>query len=79
MIHDSSSTIRVDLDSHGRWDVALPGSPDHIKCATLAEARRLAHQYADSRRPCELVVCDAYHRVLERRLIDGAGARRAPH
>jgi hypothetical protein len=39
-------------------------------CGTLADARRVAYQCAARRHPCELVVCDAYHRVMQREIID---------
>lgn len=55
--------IRVDMNGHGRWDVALSDSGTHVTCETLDDARRVAFRGA-ARRPCELVVCDAYHRVV---------------
>ena len=69
-------TIRIDTDGHWRWDVALPDPAGHLTCDTIEDARRLAYRRAAERtRPCELLVRDAYHRVISRELI-GAGA---PH
>jgi hypothetical protein len=67
----SPSTVRVDLNRRGSWEIALPGERDRVTCETLDEARRVAYLCAAHRHPCELVVCDAYHRVLHREFIDG--------
>jgi hypothetical protein len=63
------STICVDLDGHGHWDVAMSDPDTHLTCGTFDDARRVAHQRATRRRPCELVVRDAYHRVVSRELM----------
>jgi hypothetical protein len=67
----SALTVRVDLNRLGGWEIALPGERDHVICETLDEARRVAYLCAARRHPCELVVCDAYQRVLHREFIDG--------
>lgn len=61
-------TIRVDRNRHGSWEVALPDQAPHT-CASLDDAERVAYTQAANRRPCELVICDAYHRVARRELI----------
>ena len=61
----TGQTVHVDLNGRGVWEVALPDQPDRVSCGTLEEASRLAHRCAAERRPCELVVRDAYHRVLD--------------
>jgi hypothetical protein len=61
--------VRVDISARGAWEVALPDRSDHVTCQTLEEASRVAYRCALDRRPCELVVCDAYHRVVRRDLI----------
>lgn len=62
-------TIRVEHDAHGGWSVTLP---DHrVTCETLDDARRVAYLCAARARPCQLIVHDAYHRVLQRELIGG--------
>ncbi len=68
----STRTVRVDLDGRGNWEIALSDQRDRITCQTLADARRVAHRYAADRHPCELVVFDAYHRVLQHEIIDHA-------
>lgn len=60
-------TIRVEHDRRG-WEVELPGRDSPVTCRTLHEAQRLAYQ-ASRRQPCELVICDAYHRVTRHELI----------
>lgn len=66
----STRAVRVDLGRRGNWEVMLSDQRDRITCETLAAARRLAHRYAAHRHPCELVVFDAYHRVLQHEIID---------
>ena len=59
------STVRVRPARQGAWQVSLPGNQERIICPTLESARRLAHVTAERSHPCELIVWDAYHRVLE--------------
>jgi hypothetical protein len=66
-------TVRVDRTGRGAWAVAMPGRQQPVTCETLDDARRIAYLSAAPRRPCELIVCDAYHCVLHRELIDGHG------
>ena len=63
------TTVQVDLTGRGAWEVAAPAEHAHIDCATLDEARIIAYRWADERRPCELIVRDAYHRVLRREIV----------
>jgi len=73
------TTVRVDISGRGAWEIALPDAGERVTCGTLEEASRVAHRCAADRRPSELIVRDAYHRVLRRELIDGRdGRRRAP-
>jgi hypothetical protein len=67
----SRHEVRVDPNRRGGWDVALPDSGEHLSCDTLNEARRVASGLAADHHPCQLIVYDAYHRVLHRELIDG--------
>jgi hypothetical protein len=43
--------------------------PAHVTYDTLDEARRVATAQAARLAPCELVVRDAYHRVLRREVL----------
>jgi len=70
------ASIRVDFDGQGGWEVDLDES--RIMCASLADARRIALLKAAHRRPCELVVRDAYHRVIEREHIDAVSGASSP-
>ncbi len=65
--------VRVDRTGRGRWDVEMP---DHhrMSCETLDDARRIAFLSAANARPCELIVHDAYHRVVQHELIDAHGS-----
>jgi hypothetical protein len=69
------TTVRVDIGTRGTWEVAMSEPGDHVTCETLDEASRVAHRCAAERRPSELIVCDAYHRVVHRELIDGRERR----
>jgi hypothetical protein len=62
-------TVRVDFGGRGGWAIALPDEPERVTCDTLDDARRIAQVWARGRGPCEIVVCDAYHRVLSRELV----------
>ncbi len=64
-------TVRVQRTDHGGWEVALPDQREPVTCETLDDARRIAYLCAAHRHPCELVVRDAYHRVLEHDYFDG--------
>jgi hypothetical protein len=65
--------IRLDMDGHGHWDVVSSDPQTHVVCASLDDARRVAFGRA-ARRPCELVVCDAYHRVVLHQVIEDPAA-----
>jgi hypothetical protein len=52
-------------------EVVIPGHRHRITCETLDDARRVAYLAVAHARPCELIVHDAYHRVLHHELIDG--------
>ncbi len=62
--------MRVEHDARGAWLVAVPGGGP-VTCETFDDARRVAYLRAAQTRPCELIVHDAYHRVLHRELING--------
>ena len=66
-----SSTVQVDRDARGTWHVVPTADEDERFCATLAEASDLAFRWAGEHRPCELIVRDAYHRVVRHELING--------
>jgi hypothetical protein len=51
--------------------VVPPGGRGRTTCETLDDARRVASAMVSRDRPCELVVLDAYNRVLQHELIDG--------
>jgi len=70
------TTVRVDISVRGAWEVALSDRGERMTCESLSEASRLAYRCAADRRPSELIVCDAYHRVVHRELIDGRERRR---
>jgi hypothetical protein len=76
VVPTASWMVRVDRAGDGEWEVDLPDQPEAIMCATFDDAQRVAHLCAALRRPCELVVCDAYHRVLQHEFLDRTPNRR---
>jgi hypothetical protein len=66
--------VCVDLNVRGAWDVELSDERVPMTCKTLDEAARVAYRCAADRRPCELIVRDAYHRVLRHELVNGEHA-----
>ncbi len=68
-------TIRIEPKGRGDWEVELldedPTNPPTpaATCRTLDEARREAYRFASRRQPCEVVICDAYHRVAHREVV----------
>lgn len=69
----SPQRVCVDHNSRGEWELAMPDDAGRVTCETLDEARRVAYLWAARRQPCELIIRDAYHRVLDRELIDSPG------
>lgn len=63
-------TVSVDPDGRGAWEVTVRNELSHVACRTLDDARKVAYRSASGRRPCELIVRDAYHRVIQRTVID---------
>ncbi len=74
MTSDTSLTVCVDRNQRGGWEVALPDQSERIRCETLDDARRIAYLRGAHRRPCELIIRDAYHRVLDCEHIESLNA-----
>ena len=66
--------VWVDRDWRGEWEVSLPDVRSCVTCETLDDARRLAYLHAARILPCELVIRDAYHRVIDHKIVDRASA-----
>jgi len=66
----AAATVRVEHSANGGWKVELPDRHELVKCETLDDAQRVAYLCAAHTQPCELIVQDAYHRVVQRQLID---------
>lgn len=67
-------TVRVLLNARAQWEVLLPNRRRPLRCRDLDEAERVAYVFAEGSRPCEVLVHDAYHRVVRRDLINGHAA-----
>jgi len=67
----STVTVHTCADHRGDWDVELPDRAARVTCHTIDEARSVALEYAaKASQPCEVIVRDAYNRVMLRELID---------
>ena len=64
-------TVRIALNRRGAWEVGISDQSDPVTCETLDDARRVAYLCAAHTRPCELIVRDVYHHVLQHEFIDG--------
>ncbi|MGO9971937.1 MAG: hypothetical protein ACLP01_03720 [Solirubrobacteraceae bacterium] len=62
--------MSVDRNRDGSWGITLPAKHDPVSCGTLGDARLAAYRLAAHWHPCEVVVFDAYHRVVHRKSID---------
>lgn len=61
-----TAIIEVDIGHGGRWKVQVDGHCQQETCRSLQDAHRVARDAAARRGECELVVRDAYHRVVRR-------------
>ena len=68
--HPTAHTVRVLINARGEWEVLIPHHMRPLRCATIEEAERIAYQCASQTRPCEVIVHDAYHRVVHRELVN---------
>ncbi len=66
----SARTVSVGRNRDGSWEITLPAKHEPISYLTLDEARLEAYRLAAHWHPYEIVMCDAYHRVVHRKLID---------
>ena len=69
---NAPAVINVDLASRGSWEVLLPAPGERVVCATLDDAVRVGYRYAANGEGCELVVRDAYHRVVRHELVSAS-------
>jgi hypothetical protein len=65
------ASVEVRAGRRGRWTVTISDRDEALFCESLAEARHVARSCAEARRPCEVVVHDAYERVLEYEVLPG--------
>jgi hypothetical protein len=61
------ATAEVCHTARGMWRVLLPGETEQLTCETLAVAKRIGARWAQDNPPSELIVRDAYHRVVLRK------------
>lgn len=64
------TTVRMGRNGRGIWEIAMPDGRESFTCETFGDARRAAYLCATRACPCELIVRDAYGRVVQRELID---------
>jgi hypothetical protein len=68
---DAGLAVRVLRGADGIWEVVTPDGSERLRCNSLDHAQRLGRACAAQRSPCELIVHDAYHRVIARELVEG--------
>jgi hypothetical protein len=66
----STFCICVHADHRGGWEVRLPHGAEPVRCDTLDEAENAALAAAPPTRRCDVVVHDAYERVLYRNMLE---------
>lgn len=64
-------TVCVQHHPRGQWEVVIAGRRARVVCETLEDARRVAYLSMRGIHDFELIVRDAYNRVLHRELIAG--------
>ncbi len=69
MSERNSTTISVERGRRGDWQVVVPDERGPVSCQTLDDAQWVAYLLAAERQPCQVVIRDAYHRVVGRELI----------
>ena len=57
-------TVLVEPNRGGAWELTVPDEHTRVVYPTLADAKRQARSIAGTR-PSELIIRDAYHRLLE--------------
>jgi hypothetical protein len=65
------STVRMDAIVVASGRLHCPTADDRVTCETFEDANRAAYLCATRAWPCELIVRDAYGRVVQHELIDG--------
>jgi hypothetical protein len=63
------TTVRVDPGPAGYWLITVPGQPRMIASETLSDAIRQARRIAETTGGCQLIVRNAYHRVIDREFV----------
>lgn len=69
------TTVCVRHHPHGRWEVITPDRRGPILCETLDDARRIAYLAVAHAQDCELIVRDAYNRIIEHESIQAQRSR----
>jgi hypothetical protein len=72
---NAPTTIHVDGTARGAWEVVLPARGERVLCRTLDDAVRVGYRFAADGEGCELVVRDAYHRLLRCERVPASSAR----
>jgi hypothetical protein len=66
----ASLTVCVQHHPRGWWEVITEDGRGRISCETLEDARRIAYLTVAHAKNCELIVRDAYNRIIEHELIE---------
>jgi hypothetical protein len=70
----SPTLIEIHRRRGDEWEVTIPSRQQRVICPTFQEAARRGYQLAAKEAECEVVVHDAYHRVVRRERLRRPGA-----
>ncbi len=62
----SLTQIEIHRKRGDQWEVSLPARDQRVLCQSFQEAARRGYELAAMEVECEIVVHDAYHRVIRR-------------
>ena len=71
----SATLIQIQRRRGNEWEVSIPSRHHRVICNSFQEAAKRGYQLAASEAECDVVLHDAYHRVVRRERVRGDRAR----
>ncbi len=62
----TTTLIQIQRRRGNEWEVSIPSRQQQVICQSFQEASRRGYQLAATEPECDMVVHDAYHRVVRR-------------
>lgn len=72
----ATTLIQIQRRRGNEWEVSIPSRHEQLICNSFQEAARRGYQLAAGEADCEMLVHDAYHRVVRRERLRGAKTER---